>query len=80
MPQVRIGNTPLEVLRDDITEQGVEAIAIAANNHLWAATDHLAGTSYIERVVFVLFDEAGYDVFREHMEKRSSRYGDCRML
>jgi O-acetyl-ADP-ribose deacetylase (regulator of RNase III) len=37
-----------------------------------AAADHLATTSCIERVVFVLFDEAGYEVFREQVKKLSS--------
>ena len=173
MPQVRIGNATLEVLWGDITEQDVEAIVNAANNHLWmgsgvagaikraggpqieretvaqgpipvgeavvtsggrlnaryvihaagmgqdlrtdadkvelatrnslnraeekgirsvafpaigtgvggfsvetcarvmisAAVDHLAKPSCIERVVFVLFDQAGYEVFREQVGK-----------
>ena len=34
-----------------------------------AAADHLVGTSCIKRVVFVLFDQAGYAAFREHVEK-----------
>ena len=176
MPQVRIGNATLEVLRGDITEQDVEAIVNAANNHLWmdagvagaikraggprieqeavaqgpipvgeavvttsgrlkarhvihaagmgqdlrtdsdkveratknslkcaeekgirsvaspaigtgvgglpvgecaramigAAAVHLGTTSCIERVVFVLFDQTGYEAFREQVEKRSS--------
>ena len=176
MAQVRIENATLEVIRGDISEQDVEAIVNAANNHLWmgagvagaikraggprieqeavaqgpipvgeavvttagrlkaryvihaagmgqdlhtnsgkveqatknslkraeekgirsvafpaigtgvggfpvgecarvmigAAADHLATTSCIERVVFVLFDQAGYEVFLEQVKNFSS--------
>lgn len=33
-----------------------------------AAADHLSGPSCVERVLFVLFDQAGTEAFREHLE------------
>ena len=54
MSQVRIGNATLEVVRGDITDQDVEAIVNAANNHLWmgagvAGAIKRAGGPQIER-------------------------------
>ena len=63
MPQVRIGNAPLEALRDDITEQGVEAIATAANNHLWM------GVGAIKRT--------GQTICRATSDNGPGRHGVC---
>ena len=54
------------------TGVGGFSVAECARVMISAAADHLSGTSCIKRVVFVLFDQAGYEVFREQVENLSS--------